>query len=426
MNAPAEKITEDDTQLDDLMLAMDVVDTLRHQQSLVEHALSADDRDAALTARIRKIYADQGITVTDEVIANGVRALREERFAYRKPPGGIQTWLAKCYVQRHKAYKPVAGVLAALGIWWGANFALNTLPEQRALEQAMQAYNGQVVVAQSDTISLKNRLKAARTSTPSSPTVNAEFRQFVPAVLRETESALEEATELHSVVQSERLESFTDSDDFGEERLEAEVRLARYQQSIAQLKNELDTVDDNNRLLAALDRMPTEVTDLADAVKNIGAEPAVSALANAHLENTIAALKAGDIRDASREKQALENLLNEVKASYQILIVSEPGEKTGVWRYPEQNNRARNYYLVVEAVTNDGQRLSRPVVSEEDGKTHQVKRWAMRVNEKTYNAVAADKGDDGIVQNKLFGEKARGYINPRYLMDTTGASIVSW
>ena len=119
------------------MLAMDVVDTLRHQQSLVDHALSADERDAALTERIRKIYLAQGIEVTDEAIANGVKALREERFAYRAPPGGIKTWLAKCYVNRARAYKPVVAVVAAMGVWWGATFAFSTLPAQRALESAM-------------------------------------------------------------------------------------------------------------------------------------------------------------------------------------------------------------------------------------------------------------------------------------------------
>lgn len=408
------------------MLAMDVVDTLRHQQSLVEHALSAGERDAALTARIRKIYHEQGIEVTDEVIASGVKALREERFAYQHPPGGVQTWLARCYVSRVRAYKPIAAVVAAIAIWWGTHFAFTTLPEQRALEQAMQAFNSQVVGVQSETISLKNRLKAAQASIQQVPRVNSAFQEIVPSVLRQSKLALSDANELQNVVRGDKLESFTDAGDFAQQRLKAEAELKRYRGSIGQLNTKLTTVENNSRLLAALDRMPTELADLASAVKQIGAEPAVTALANANLENAIAALKAGDIQGATQEKMALESLLNEVKASYQILIVSEPGEKTGLWRYPEKNNRVKNYYLVVEAVTSDGQRLSRPVVSEEDGKTRHVKRWAMRVNEKTYNSVAADKGDDGIVQNKLFGEKARGYINPTYRMNTTGASIVSW
>jgi hypothetical protein len=72
-------------ELNEIMLAMDVVDTLRHQQSLVERELGTDDHDQALIAKVRKIYADQGLEVSDEVIASGVKALREERFTYTPP-----------------------------------------------------------------------------------------------------------------------------------------------------------------------------------------------------------------------------------------------------------------------------------------------------------------------------------------------------
>ena len=44
-------------ELNEIMLAMDVVDTLRHQQSLVERELGTDDHDQALIAKVRKIYA---------------------------------------------------------------------------------------------------------------------------------------------------------------------------------------------------------------------------------------------------------------------------------------------------------------------------------------------------------------------------------
>jgi hypothetical protein len=76
-------------ELNEIMLAMDVVDTLRHQQSLVERELGTDDHDQALIAKVRKIYADQGLEVSDEVIASGVKALREERFTY---PMVIPKW----------------------------------------------------------------------------------------------------------------------------------------------------------------------------------------------------------------------------------------------------------------------------------------------------------------------------------------------
>ena len=70
--------------LDDVMLAMDVVDTLRHRSQMVERELSQDGRDDALKERLRKIYASQGIDVPDHVIAEGVRALKEDRFVYTR------------------------------------------------------------------------------------------------------------------------------------------------------------------------------------------------------------------------------------------------------------------------------------------------------------------------------------------------------
>nr|MDJ0956301.1 DUF6384 family protein [Arenicellales bacterium] len=54
--------------LDDVMLAMDVVDTLRHQQLLVERELNTEDRDKKMMDRLREIYASQGIEVPDHVL----------------------------------------------------------------------------------------------------------------------------------------------------------------------------------------------------------------------------------------------------------------------------------------------------------------------------------------------------------------------
>jgi hypothetical protein len=54
--------------LDDIMLAMDVVDTLRHQDNLVSRELSDDNRDAELLDRLRKIYRGQGIEVPERIL----------------------------------------------------------------------------------------------------------------------------------------------------------------------------------------------------------------------------------------------------------------------------------------------------------------------------------------------------------------------
>ena len=72
--------------LDDVMIAMDVVDTLRHREDLVRRELNEEGRESELIARLRQIYRDQGIEVPDHVLADGVKALKDSRFVYTPPP----------------------------------------------------------------------------------------------------------------------------------------------------------------------------------------------------------------------------------------------------------------------------------------------------------------------------------------------------
>ncbi len=108
------------------------------------------------------------------------------------------------------------------------------------------------------------------------------------------------------------------------------------------------------------------------------------------------------------------------------MIVSRPGERSGVFRVPDANTGARNYYLVVEALDPAGKPVALPVTSEEDGKTETVTKWAVRVPKTTYDAVARDKGDDGIVQNNILADKPRGMLAPDYRMRVSGGAILSW
>ena len=79
--------------LDDVMLAMDVVDTLRHRQHVVARELNEEAREADLMQRLRKIYAAQGIEVPDHILRDGVEALKKSRFVYEPPAAGLPVWL---------------------------------------------------------------------------------------------------------------------------------------------------------------------------------------------------------------------------------------------------------------------------------------------------------------------------------------------
>ena len=293
--------------LDDVMLAMDVVDTLRHQQLLVERELNTEDRDKKMMDRLREIYASQGIEVPDHVLAEGVKALEEDRFVYTPPESGFETWLARIYVSRRRWAKPLLIGVGILVVIWMAYVFLIRGPAEREIA------------------GLPSQLES------------------------HYETLLEQA---EGPIARERAESL-----------------------LAQGKSALQKDD-------------------TDGVRSV--------------------------------VEKMETLQNEIEREYELRIVSRPGEKSGVWRVPETNPGARNYYIIVEAVTEDGQVLELPIVNEEDGKTYQVSKWGMRVDKEVFERVGRDKMDDGIIQQNRFGIKRHGFLTPEYLIPSTGRSITSW
>lgn len=138
--------------LDDIMLAMDVVDTLRHEQIMVERDLAAEDRRAALIKRLRGIYKAQGIEVPDSVLMDGVMALEEQRFVYEPPAPGFGLKLAKIYINRRK-WLPLVYVLTFI---ISSVLAINYVGFVRP---------GKIEIARAETLlseTLPARLEAAR------------------------------------------------------------------------------------------------------------------------------------------------------------------------------------------------------------------------------------------------------------------------
>ena len=289
--------------LDDVMLAMDVVDTLRHQRKVVTRELDEANRDQQLLEQLRKIYAAQGIGVPDHVLEEGVAALKEERFVYKPPAAGFATRMANLYVSRGQWGKWVLGAFAALMLA-GITYYVAVIAPRGALPGDLQAMHASVVeVAKSD--------KARATA----------------------------------------------------EQIYAAAR---------------------------------------------------------------AALRDDDETGARAALQSLEDLRTELEREYSLRIVSRPGERSGVWRNPELNPSARNYYIVVEALDASGKTLTVHVTNEETGETEAVSRWALRVDQEMYERIAADKQDDGIIQNNRFGVKHRGYLEPDYASPISGGAITRW
>ena len=139
-------VAKEKASLDELMLAMDVVDTMRHRELVLARELQGEDRDAKLLEQLREIYTSQGIEVTDEILQRGVDALREERFVYPQPEPSFSRTLAHAYVTRGRWGKLAGAGVAAIAVavlamqllvWGPAERQATEVPQQLTAAFAM-------------------------------------------------------------------------------------------------------------------------------------------------------------------------------------------------------------------------------------------------------------------------------------------------
>lgn len=301
--------------LDEVMMAMDVVDTLRHRQDLVTRELDGTAREAQLIERLREIYRQQGIEVPDHILKEGVSALAESRFVYDPPSPGLNTSLARLYVSRKKWGRPALLVLGALVVLGIGYFGIYR-PYQESLAQQSQV----------------------------------ELTEGLPAQMDALYKTIFEETKVQQAV------------------IEADALIKR------------------GKAFAAEGNRP-------------GAERAV---------------------------EDLTALRDKLRQQYVVRVVNRPGVQSGFWTFPEINTDATNYYLVVEAIDPDGKALSLPILNEETGETEVVAQWGQRVPEAVYNAVAADKRDDGIIQTNEVGIKSDGFLDVQYQMPVLDGAVTRW
>ena len=305
--------------LDDVMLAMDVVDTLRHRQDLVTRELDGASREKQLVEKLRELYRQQGIEVPDHILKEGVDALAQSRFVYDPPKPGFGTTLAHLYVGR-KRWAPMILLLVGLVVF------------------GLVAYYGVYSPL------VNGQAEAART----------ELSETIPAQMDAIYSTIFEETKVQEAV------------------TEADAIVARGKTAASEGNRD-----------AAL-----------DAVADLTA-----------------------IRDTLRQQ-------------FQLVVVGRQGELSAVWRFPETNTDASNYYIVVEALDSDRRPLSLPILNEETGTIETVSKWGIRVPEEAYRAVEADKKDDGIIQGNVVGLKRYGYLDVNYAVPTIPESapgmITEW
>ncbi|MET1411247.1 DUF6384 family protein [Roseibium sp. HPY-6] len=310
----ASTANKSDAPLDDLMMVMDVVDTLRHEEGQVARELKADERDAAMLDRLRQVYASQGIEVPDHILKAGVENLKRDRFVYSPPNTGFQRSLAMIYISRGTWSKWLAAAAAIVVVAAAAWYFFVLMPQQRA---------------------------------------------------------------------------------------EAE-------------------------LLARLEALPSNYTELVQRIDGLTEDGAVEAKAASLAEDGRLALQDGKNEAAFKAEADLRALAGRLQEVFEVQIVSRQGEPTGLTRIPEANPNTENFYIVVEAIDPDGNTISQTILSEESGTSETVDKWGQRVSEAIYDAVRRDKMEDGIVQKGVLGQKRRGEIDINWRSGVQDGAITTW
>lgn len=302
-----DKVVNPETQLEDVMAAMDVVDTLRHEQGVAERELDAEGRRERLLNRLRDLYQAQGIEVSDRILQEGIDALEQERFEYIAVQPSWRTKLAHIWVSRGRWGKPLGFFALLCTVFLAIYLVTDVFPER-------------------------------------------QMRAGLPKKIETSLSQIKSLSNKTSVFDS------------------AQQQAASAQRAI-----------DNN-----------------------------------------------DYQQAQNLTQDLESMAKRLDAQYTIRVVSRIDENSGVWRVPPNNPDARNFYLIVEALDSRNKVINVDVLNQENNKRESVDVWGVRVSEKTFYKIAADKRDDGIIQNNQVGQKKRGDLEPTFNIDTTGAAITEW
>jgi hypothetical protein len=469
--------------LEETLLTMDIVDSLRHEQAWLDGHAGIEEKMSAMKDKLSRIYQQQGITVTDEILEAGVKAKLDNRFVHA-PKESIGATFVSIYVNRLKWFLAfLSGVGVAL-ISYFAYWLIAVLP----LIYSLQDINNEIASLSTERNSIVSAAIEAQRTIKLIPEPTG---RIVPTVLRlisESNSELDESLRISRAIpdplaQPLTLDSYKKTGSLIESRVKESFatleplmgRIASSKDKISDatniyiLNNELTDLNDQLKngnysanfkgrlqstssaaltsLIAAdiksarqritslasdlasyeqLISMSTEAKDLRDLGVNESLDDKSKSVILTQYNLVSSALAESNLSVAQQTMADLRSSVENLLQAYSIRIVSGSNVKSGVWRYPNNNQSSKNYYLIVEAINLAGRPIRLPIQNEETGKYERVTSWGVRVDKSQYEKVKADKIDNGLIDNPKAGEKIRGESNQRWAFSVPGGYITSW
>jgi hypothetical protein len=377
---------------DNIMKAMDAVDSMRHRENVLDTELSVEERDRILLEKLRAAYTAQGVEVSEDILKKGVATLNEKRFVYEPMKSGWQRALATLYVRRGKYAK--RALIASVVI--GTLIAVPTF------------ISGQRTVAR-----IEREAAEAKA-------FERIITKDLPDLLRfETERALRAAEAAGS--------NDDQNADINRANASAKAAITARNEQLAKseiakitaVTQKLDVVILGRKLASEAESL---IKDATNAAKSSAAREAV----NNSVIDLRQAVKSGNEASFEGAKTKLSSLVSEIVVPLTIKIVDRPKVNSGVWRVKGGDASTKTHYLVVEAVKTDGAVAMRQVRDAETDRVQNVSLWAVRVPESVYNTIATEKRATGFISSRDIGVKKAGSLEIEWSVPTTGAAITSW
>jgi len=368
--------------MEDVLMAADTVDTIRHEMAIQETEILSDDRRSALKAKLRQWYESQGTIVSDEIINRAVEDMDKNRYVHEPLAPGFSRLLARMWINRGKIAARSAVAVASVAFIYGSALFIHSEFVVKPRERA-------VIAAKVEKARIAAELK-----------LDIETR--LPQALKSAHAeAINAATEYKDDVAKTHADNLRDAT---QQFLEAK-RVVDARKNIDALNELASSLKAKAAIVALIGTFETTKSETLKMSMDDGAKRSLTPLFG---KAEAAALK-GDVVAFNAAKRSLDEQINRIQSPLMLRIVDRAGVRSGVWRTPD-NNRTKVYYLIVEALDVNGVAVSFPIKNFETGNTETVTHWGIRVPEKTYNKVGQDKQSDGVIDDFEVGEKPAGTL----------------
>jgi hypothetical protein len=502
---PQNTFESNGVKLDDYLRILDVASALRKQGELVNQQLNLDEQKAKLRDHLLKTAESTGEKLSEEQINAAIGTYFQNLYSFKEPKKDIRYKLAELYVDRKKIARTVgvpvvivstAGVLGFGAVSIGKT-VYETAQEKRIESEIENIYQvDQALKIKISSISSSNVLNQLPDSerrdvksiiTNSDSIINNKVKLFLDKYCPSGEADNKVNRENYREVEKQispikgAIASVNSDLDKTKAIIQTQVRLSDLKNDletlVGEIRNEgsIEQFNDraevaykngmvciNNRQIPCAEENKNKLvsiqTDIHDYgtlisradqvysdIKAVAKEDVAKEKGEELYAKVKESVKAVDVPKLRKTTQGLESLDTILNEEYELKIVSRPDVKSGIDRYYNAPNGEKifsGWYLIVEAVNDNGQKLFVNITDCEDGITKKVDMWGEKVTEKDpdvlrkvkegiYNdnsllqRVVKDKLEDGIVDNNRIGKKRKGYISYTYNnRDLLGKQII--